>query len=600
MNGNNARRLVGAVLLLVTATATAADPPLARWRGTDLAGGAASRFGSTHHGEAGVNYVYAAPTGEHASMRAEFELSAVVAEPVFLHVLARDDDSSAVCPIEIRLNEAVLFEGPNTFGKAGFVLKRFAIPAGVLKVGKNELVIANRAAAGQPGMPPWFMVARAAIGSADCDVNAPRPIEEDFVVRLPAEKRPVPEPAEEGQRVPAFSIRGTKGWAWLPEQYMAEIPALAKYKMNFLMNCYVSMFDIEDQVWHSGEANRWWEPLPAEKRRKYEEIVRACQRDGIEFCFCMNPNLASKRILDYDSSQDLDDLWQHYAWMADLGVNWFSIALDDISKGVDAAGQARVTNEILRRLRAKNPKAQLILCPTYYWGVGENERYPWDTHGEGRAAVYLTDLAEHLHPDVYCFWTGDSVVGRITRAGAEAFKSRLKHRLILWDNYPVNDQHPTMHLGPVTGRDRDLCEVIDGYMSNPLCPQNEINRIPLITQADYAYNPWGYDPARAIGQAILHLSETPEQRQALKDLVELYPGMLVYNKGPNWNPLVVRFNEILSVPHSRYIAAAYLRHAEDVAARLDAAFPDRFKDAVKLLRTNIETMKTSYATQYGR
>ena len=197
MNGNNVRRLVGAVLLLVTATATAADPPLARWRGTDLAGGAAARFGSTHHGEAGVNYVYAAPTCEHASMRAEFELSAVVAEPVFLHVLARDDDSSAVCPIEIRLNDAVLFEGPNTFGKAGFTLKRFAIPTGVLKLGKNELAIINRAAAGQAGMPPWFMVARAAIGSADCDVNAPRPIEEDFVVRLPAERRPVPVPGSE-------------------------------------------------------------------------------------------------------------------------------------------------------------------------------------------------------------------------------------------------------------------------------------------------------------------------------------------------------------------------------------------------------------------
>ena len=33
--------------------------------------------------------------------------------------------------------------------------------------------------------------------------------------------------------------------------------------------------------------------------------------------------------------------------------------------------------------------------------------------------------------------------------------------------------------------------------------QNEINRIPLATCADYAYNPRAYDPSRSVGQAIL-------------------------------------------------------------------------------------------------
>ena len=77
-----------------------------------------------------------------------------------------------------------------------------------------------------------------------------------------------------------------------------------------------------------------------------------------------------------------------------------------------------------------------------------------------------------------------------------------------------------MNLGPLTGRDLDLCEVIYGYMSNPHCAQNQANRIPLLTCADYSYNPWSYDPGRSIGQSILHLTKTQDERQVLKRLVE--------------------------------------------------------------------------------
>ena len=113
-------------------------------------------------------------------------------------------------------------------------------------------------------------------------------LEKDFYVTLPDELRPIPEAAGPGSRVPGFKIRGIKGWRWSPEQYLAEIPVLARYKMNFLMNCYLSMFDIENT---RGGGNRWWEPLPDEKKRKYEKVVESCKQHGIEFCFAMHPNL---------------------------------------------------------------------------------------------------------------------------------------------------------------------------------------------------------------------------------------------------------------------------------------------------------------------
>src|ERR1039458_6014334 len=120
-------------------------------------------------------------------------------------------------------------------------------------------------------------------------------IHKDFHVTLSDPKRTFPEPLAPGEQ-PGFKFRGTKGWAWTPEQYLAEIPYLVKFKMNFLMNCYSSMFDLEHYAgW--AQANRWWEDLPDAKKKAYEKVVRECQNNGIQFCFSMNPNIAGKRMV---------------------------------------------------------------------------------------------------------------------------------------------------------------------------------------------------------------------------------------------------------------------------------------------------------------
>jgi len=302
----------------------------------------------------------------------------------------------------------------------------------------------------------------------------------------------------------------------------------------------------------------------------------------------MNPNLTSERIFDYSDPKDFDSLWPHYAWMQGLGVKWFNISLDDITKGIDAAGQAKMVNAMMKKLREADPEAQLIFCATHYWGTGEND-------------PYLDTLAKDLHPDVYIFWTGDSVVGPISLEGAKAYRKAVNHRLFLWDNYPVNDATPTLHLGPVTHRDPNLCEVIDGYMGNPMHTQNEINRIPLLTCADYAYNPWAYDPARSIGQAILHVADTPSQQETLRDLVDLYPGfVLCQQANTGWNPVRVRFTEILRQTHPKTLAQAYLQYVESVSVRMAKEFPTRFTATQKTLRDDLDLMMKQYMERYGK
>jgi len=574
-------------LLTIAALVAARPQAIVTLSGANFAGGAKDVYGALYFGEYGVNYVYAASTGAHSRMTAEFNTAAPAQQPMLLYIRARDSDSGAHSAIRIALNGKTVFEGPNEFPGDDWRVRKYPLPAGALVNGRNELAIECTEPEGRLGMPPWFMVAGCAIAPDGYEWGR-RDIASDFAIGLPSEKRPFPEPLPEGAK-PGFRVRGIKGWMWRPEQYLAEIPVLARYKMNFMMVCYTSMCDIEHYSWGDPRCNRWWEPLPPERKEAYARVVRACQRAGIQFCLSMNPGLCTERPIDYRSADDLEALWQHYAWMQSLGVRWFSVSLDDISTGIDASGQSALVNAVFARLKARDPQAKVIFCPTAYWGDGTDD---W-------ARPYLEILARELHPAVYLFWTGDAVVGHITRRAAESYKKVAQHRLIVWDNYPVNDAQQTLHLGPVLYRDADLCEVAEGYMSNSMCPQNEANRIPMLTCADYAYNPTDYDAERSIGQAILHLADTDEQRQTLVDLVEVYPGNLLFGGGTSHNPVRERIVKMADTPHSASVARAYVAFLEDLSARLRRAFPDRFRDAGSALARDIEWARKLMKARYG-
>ena len=430
-----------------------------------------------------------------------------------------------------------------------------------------------------------FLVASLSIISSHAQQSPANPPQKDilnnFYVSIPKNRQELPDLTDKG-----FKLRGTKGWNWTPEQTLAEIPYLKKFKMNFFMNCYTSMFDYPN-------SNDWWKPFSDDFKKKYEEIVKACKENDIEFCFALNPNLFSSRHFDYNSKKDQEDLWQHYKWMAGLGVNWFSVCLDDISKGLDAAGQARMVNALLKRIRKINPKAQMVFCPTVYASS-------YTVKGISDNTAYLSTLAKELDKDVYCFWTGDYVCGPITEAKAREFKEIIGHRLIIWDNYPVNDGHQAMHLGPVVQRDPGLAAYCEGYMANAMRTQNEFNRIPLYTVADYTLDPENYDPLNSIGQAVLHLSKTPEQARTLADAVDVYYGFLlsksVHNCG--FNTARAAFQNLLAQQHGYTAASAFLSKLRQVRKRLDHQFPGMYAAEMKTIDTDIRWMEENIQLKY--
>jgi hypothetical protein len=516
----------------------------------------------------------------HEKMEAQFSLASLPKDPLFLYVKARNEDGPGAADLEISLNGVSLFQGGSPFQEDYWSIRRFPVHPGTLKPGINRLVIAIS--------PQKNLSRSAALSVAECQIAAfrylpPHDLMTNFTIDLPSVELPFPLPLSGGQTEPGFKLRGTKGWAWYPEQYLAEIPYLARYKMNFLMNCYTSMFtDVEKLI------NRWWEPLPEAKKKAYEEVVRACQAHGITFCFSMHPQLFSERPLQPESEEDFESLWQHYAWMQSLGIRWFNVCYDDIgTEGQDKAKlgrqHARLVNTLLARLRKSDAEAQLIFCPTYYWGCDD----------QGDARLYLEALGQDLDKDVFVFWTGDGVVtAAMTRKCAETYKRIVNHRLIIWDNYPVNDRNPVLHLGPVTERDPELAQVAYGYMSNPLCPQHEVNRIPLLTCADFAYNPTSYDPMRSIGQAILQLAQTPSQRQVLKELVELYPGMLICGETRTaMNCVGEKFSRLLQEPDSEKLAKAFVERLQDVLIRLEKEFPERYLKTRETVRGHLSALQ---------
>jgi len=404
-------------------------------------------------------------------------------------------------------------------------------------------------------------------------------------VKLPAK---VDLPGSNQPATNGFQFRGMKGWSWTPEQYLEEIPVLAGMKMNFLMNCYRSM-----SVSRPGEPwiNEWWRPLTPERKKKFSKIINSCEQHGISFCFAMHPQLASPRPLEHGSAEDFEAFFQHYAWAQSEGVKWFAVCLDDTSWGKDGpilCGErhSELVNKILERLQVKDYQAKMIFCPASFWGDGTNPE-----HG-----AYLASVARMLHPEIFVFWNGDAIVTpRVTRVAAQSYRTVVRHRLFLWDNYPVNDDSPTMHLGPLSGREPDLCEVVDGYISNPMCSQNQINRLPLATCADYANDPQAYKPSRSIGQAILRFGKTPQEQLMLKELVEAYPGFIVAGGGTGTNPVRAKFGTSLMQDRTLAASFKFVAQMEDLASRLKRLFPAEYLDARRTLLNDIEWMNQQLA-----
>ena len=290
---------------------------------------------------------------------------------------------------------------------------------------------------------------------------------------------------------PLFQFRGVvEGFYYDPWSWNQRREVIRKLSL-FKMNSYI--YAPKHDPYHR---ERWRERYPEGWITEFGKLVSTCKRWHVDFFFALSPGLS----VIYSSREDEELILRKFLEMAEIGANGFCLFLDDIPEKLAhsedlerysslAEAQADLVNRILRRLREEVPGAKMMFCPTRYAGTDL-----------GR---YFEELCRLMDEEVLIMWTGPQVCSkRITVDDAKNLEKEAGDRLVIWDNYPVNDYaRNRLNLGPLKGRDPRLYKLIRGVFSNPM---NEpyASLLPLATFADYLWNPESYDPADSWNRAL--------------------------------------------------------------------------------------------------
>jgi hyaluronoglucosaminidase len=294
-----------------------------------------------------------------------------------------------------------------------------------------------------------------------------------------------------------FPRRGIVEGFFGPPWSMKQRAAMFEFGAARGMNTY--LYAPKDDPYHR---DKWDRPYPRKKWRAMLRLVRAAQKHKIDFVYGFHPG----KGLCFSDDKPLGVLLAKAERFYEAGVRTFAILFDDIPSRLDHAEDrktfggslARAEGSWLAKILERQPASwrnvEWWICPSYYTDD------PLLARVFGRfEANFVEKLAEHLPRSVACCWTGPRVVcKKIMLDDARRAARRFKRRLILWDNYPVNDLSMSgeMHISPLTGRDPRLPTLIYGYLNNPLLEEN-LSFIPLATCFDYAAEPAAYDPEKS-------------------------------------------------------------------------------------------------------
>ncbi|HEX6499091.1 MAG TPA: protein O-GlcNAcase [Micromonosporaceae bacterium] len=288
------------------------------------------------------------------------------------------------------------------------------------------------------------------------------------------------------------TVEGFYGPPWSHQERLAHL----EFSARFGLNTYV--YAPKDDPYHR---ERWQDPYPSDKLDEIAELARAARTLGVGFTYAISPGLTMR----FADDADHEALRAKAAQLADAGVGSFALFFDDVPaeltrpedlarwSGEGAVGAAhghacvRFVQEFLVPRGLHDP---LLVCPADYAGTA--------TSG------YREQFARTAPPDVLVAWTGrDIVVADVTRDDIDRAAASYQRRVVLWDNFPVNDFDPTrLFLGPLTGRTTDLDGApIAGVLSNPMV-QAAPSQLPLATVADWARDPSGYDPQSSSRRAL--------------------------------------------------------------------------------------------------
>lgn len=294
-------------------------------------------------------------------------------------------------------------------------------------------------------------------------------------------------------------IEGFYGKTWSAEKRLSVMCLMAKYGMNTFY------YAPKDDIYHR---EKWRELYPGNELDSLKNLYDFATENHLDFAWCIGPGLTYK----YTSEEDFNLLIEKIKSIYNLGVKTFGLLLDDIpwefqydddKERFDGIVDAHIylINKTYRALKELDGNINLTVCPTQY--SGDEKGY------------YISKFGQGIPADVKMFWTGAEICSRVltVRESDELFRST-NHKPLFWDNFPVNDceMFQEMHLGAIIGRDRELYKHCEGLISNVM-EYAECSKIPLVTIADYLWNPNLYNPDESLKNA---------HKELLGDKAELF------------------------------------------------------------------------------
>jgi hypothetical protein len=354
-------------------------------------------------------------------------------------------------------------------------------------------------------------------------------------------------------------MRGVKGLYWSLDDYERAVEELPVPEFNELLVCYTAV----------PELSLWWQrPLRPDDRSRLRQLVERGARRGIAVDIAVNPVVAAEAMRPSTSGLAFHPLVRDSSWFRDffaeelrrtgrlaagegfastdvnppirygdaahvrlltdkvndlqaLGFRRVALCLDDVDPGLSPADQERfgdlgtahaaLAAAVLDAMRAGDPFASLLVCPTHYTSASLRE------NGE-----YAARLRELLPADIGCYWTGPEVVSEaVTERDAREAQELLGRKPVLWLNYPCNDfVHQKLHLAPFCPSGDPVWRHLAGVVVNPMV-QQATSAVLLRAIGEYLAAPAGYAPDTALRTAI-HATVGADDAPALERIFAEY------------------------------------------------------------------------------
>lgn len=282
-------------------------------------------------------------------------------------------------------------------------------------------------------------------------------------------------------------IEGFYGPTWENSKRLSVMKLMASYGMNTFF------YAPKDDIYHRA---KWRDLYPEKELSDLKNLFNNACDNQLDFHWTIGPGLTYK----YTSDEDFTLLINKIKSIYDIGVRNFGLLLDDIpwnfqyeddEKAFDSIVDAHIdlVNKTYSALKEIDASINLTVCPTEYSG-NCNE-------------YYITKFGCNIPADVDLFWTGAEICSRVlTVRETDEFTSATNHRPLYWDNFPVNDceMFQELHLGALIGRDKELYKHCEGIISNVM-EFAECSKIPLMTIADFLWNPLAYNSNESLKNA---------------------------------------------------------------------------------------------------